>query len=111
MSSNLGIASVAVTAVGCRATGVAVGGATITATVTKGSETTSAGAEITVAPPPFPPLQVFFEPGSITISQSETTEMVLMVLGGDPGASTSWTCTAGDTDVALVAVTTTGCQV
>ena len=47
-TSNSGIASVAGTASGCRATGMAVGGATITATVTKGSESTSVGAEITV---------------------------------------------------------------
>ena len=47
-TSNSGIASVASTASGCRATGVAIGGATITATVTKGDESTSVGAEITV---------------------------------------------------------------
>ena len=47
-SSNTGIASVATTAVGCQATGVAIGGATITATVTKGTETTNVGSQITV---------------------------------------------------------------
>ena len=36
------------TATGCQATGVALGGATITAVVTKGSESTNVGSEITV---------------------------------------------------------------
>ena len=47
-SSNTGIASVTTTAVGCQATGVALGGVTITATVTKGTETTNVGAQLTV---------------------------------------------------------------
>ena len=47
-SSNTGIASVTTTAVGCQATGIAVGGVTITATVTKGTETTNVGAQLTV---------------------------------------------------------------
>lgn len=51
-SSNTGIASVEVTASGCRVTGVSPGGATITATATNGSETSSVGAELTVIEPP-----------------------------------------------------------
>lgn len=47
-SSNTSVATVAQTATGCRATGVANGNASITATVTKGGESSSAGAQISV---------------------------------------------------------------
>ena len=47
-SSNTGIATASTTSVGCQATGVAAGGVTITAVVTKGSETVNVGARLTV---------------------------------------------------------------
>jgi len=48
-SSNTGVATVSTTASGCRATGVASGSASITATVTKGNQSSNAGAQLTVA--------------------------------------------------------------
>ena len=47
-SSNTGIATVSNAGAGCQATGVAAGGVTITAAVTKGSETINVGAQLTV---------------------------------------------------------------
>ena len=47
-SSNTGIATASTTSAGCQATGVAAGGVTITAAVTKGSETVNVGAQLTV---------------------------------------------------------------
>ena len=47
-SSNTGIATASDTGAGCQATGVAAGGVTITAAVTKGSETVNVGAQLTV---------------------------------------------------------------
>jgi hypothetical protein len=48
-SSNTGVATVATTDSGCRATGVAAGSASITATVTKGNQSSNAGAQLTVS--------------------------------------------------------------
>jgi hypothetical protein len=48
-SSNTGVATVSTTDSGCRATGVASGSASITATVTKGNQSSNAGAQLTVA--------------------------------------------------------------
>ena len=47
-SSDVAVATVEMTDTGCRATAVAGGGATITAAVTKGSETTNIAAQLTV---------------------------------------------------------------
>ena len=47
-SSNTGIATVSSTSAGCQATGVVAGDVTITASVTKGSETINVGAGLTV---------------------------------------------------------------
>ena len=47
-SSNTGIATASDTGAGCQATGVVAGGVTITAAVTKGSETVNVGAQLTV---------------------------------------------------------------
>ncbi len=48
-SSNTGVATVSTTDSGCRATGVAAGSASITATVTKGNQSSNAGAQLVVA--------------------------------------------------------------
>ena len=48
-SSDVAVATVETTATGCRATAVAGGGATITAAVTKGSESTNVAAQLTVS--------------------------------------------------------------
>ena len=59
-SSNTGIATASNTGAGCQATGVAAGGVTITAAVTKGNETVNVGAQLTVRPdPPDPPPAAF----------------------------------------------------
>ena len=47
-SSNTGIATASNAGAGCQVTGVAAGGVTITAAVTKGSETLNVGAQLTV---------------------------------------------------------------
>ena len=50
-SSDTTIATDSVTTSGCQATGVAPGGVTITAAVTKGSETGNVGSQLTVMGP------------------------------------------------------------
>ena len=50
-SSDTAIATASVASAGCEATGVAPGGVTITAMVTKGSETGNAGSQLTVMGP------------------------------------------------------------
>ena len=50
-SSDTAIATASVASAGCQATGVAPGGVTITATVTKGSETGNVGSQLTVMGP------------------------------------------------------------
>ena len=47
-SSNTGIATVSVVSAGCQATGVAAGGVTITAAVSKSGESVNVGAQLTV---------------------------------------------------------------
>jgi hypothetical protein len=49
-SSNTGVASVNTTESGCRVTGAAAGNASITVTVTKGTLSSNAGAQVTVNP-------------------------------------------------------------
>ena len=51
-SSNTGIATVATTGTGCRATGVGTGGVVISAAVTNGNETVNVGVELRVTLPP-----------------------------------------------------------
>ena len=50
-SSDTAIATASVTSAGCQATGVAAGGVTITATVTKGSESGNVGSQLSVMGP------------------------------------------------------------
>ena len=47
-SSNTGIATVSSTSAGCQATGIAAGGVTVTASVSKSGETVNVGAQLTV---------------------------------------------------------------
>ena len=54
-SSNTGIATASSTSTGCQATGIAASSVTITAVVTKGSETVNVGAELTVVSDALPP--------------------------------------------------------
>lgn len=110
-SSNVLVASVILADGGCEVTGDGPGGATITATVPKGTETIDAHAEVTVLESPFAPLQVFFQPGSAVMRQGEALELALLLLGGNPGAQTTWTCTAADPAIVAAAVTDPGCAV
>ncbi|TVP42280.1 MAG: hypothetical protein EA350_16675 [Gemmatimonadales bacterium] len=68
-SSASGVASVATTDTGCRATGVAAGNASITVTVTKGNQSANAGAQVTVT-------SVTVAPATITIASIQQ--------GGEP---------------------------
>ncbi|CAN5687933.1 hypothetical protein BH23GEM11_BH23GEM11_13820 [soil metagenome] len=68
-SSASGVASVATTDTGCRATGAAAGNASITVTVTKGNQSANAGAQVTVT-------SVTTSPATISISS--------ITQGGDP---------------------------
>ena len=54
-SSNTGIATASSASAGCQATGIAASSVTITAVVTKGSETVNVGAELTVVSDALPP--------------------------------------------------------
>lgn len=56
------VGTAVVTATGCRVTGVAVGSTTVTASVTKGTQSASAGGQITVS-------QIPVEPAQISIAQ------------------------------------------
>ena len=78
-SSNTGIATASTTSAGCQATGVAAGGVTITAVVTKGSETVNVGSQLTVTSdegPTQPTGQpAFILIGGINDSDGATAEM------------------------------------
>ena len=78
-SSNTGIATASTMSAGCQATGVAAGGVTITAVVTKGSETVNVGSQLTVTSDDGP-TQPTGQPAFILISginnsQGATAEM------------------------------------
>ena len=115
-SSNTGIATVSVTGSGCQATGVAAGGVTITATVTKGSETANVGSQLTVnAPPPF---EATIAPASQSVAVGSSVVFAVNASGGYTGMmgmddmmmGASWTCASSDDAIATVAVTDAGCQ-
>jgi uncharacterized protein YjdB/protocatechuate 3,4-dioxygenase beta subunit len=110
-SSNTSVASVAVTAAGCRATSVAAGTASITATVTKGNQSANAGAQLTVVAPPTPPttpLQVSISPSNQTIGIGEAAIFAVGITGGS--GTLSHTCTSSAPGVASVAKTDAGCE-
>ena len=115
-SSNTGIATVSVTGSGCQATGVAAGGVTITATVTKGSETANVGSQLTVnAPPPF---EATIAPASQSVAVGSSVVFAVNASGGYTGMmgmddmmmGASWTCASSDDAIATVEVTDAGCQ-
>jgi len=72
-----GVATVAQTATGCRATGVAAGNTSITVTVTKGDQSANAGAGITVTPVANEPARLSI--GSVT--QANVTANINAVQG------------------------------
>ena len=115
-SSNTGIATVSVTGSGCQATGVAAGGVTITATVTKGSETANVGSQLTVTAPP--PFDATIAPASQSVAVGSSVVFAVNASGGYTGMmgmddmmmGASWTCASSDDAIATVAVTDAGCQ-
>ena len=109
-SSNTGIATVSNAAAGCQATGVAAGGVTITAAVTKGGETVNVGAQLVVTSPPTPPLVVTVTPQSTTVAVGGTADFVLDISGGNESADPRWTCSSSDPAIATVEATDLGCR-
>ena len=110
-SSNTGIASASVTASGCQATGVAAGGVTITAVVTKGSETTNVGARLTVTAAPAPPaFEASIAPASATVAVGSSVVFAVNTSGGDMMMAASWECSSSDPAIATATTTDSGCE-
>ena len=105
-SSDIAVATTLVTGSGCAATGVAGGSATITAEITKGSDTREVTAALEVRPPP---LAVSISPASAVVEVGASVEFTLLVSGGAPGAVPSWTCRSSDIAVATASATDSGC--
>ena len=110
-SSNTGIATVSVTSAGCQATGVAAGGVTITATVSKGNETANVGSQLTVTAPPAPPaFEASIAPESQSVAVGSSVVFAVNTSGGDMMMAASWTCASSDPAIATVETTDAGCQ-
>ena len=116
-SSNTGIATVTQTSAGCQATGVAAGGVTITASVSKSGETANVGAQLTVtAPPPPPPFEASIAPASQSVAVGSSVVFAVNTSGGYTGMmmgdmmmAASWTCASSDAAIATVETTDAGC--
>ena len=116
-SSNTGIATASTTTAGCQATGVAAGGVTITAAVTKGSETANVGSQLTVtgspAPPPF---EAAIAPASATVAVGSSAVFAVNTSGGYTGMTgdmmmaASWECSSSDPAIATATTTEAGCE-
>ena len=117
-SSNTGIATVSVTSAGCQATGVAAGGVTITASVSKSGETANVGAQLTVTSPPAPPpFEASIAPESQSVAVGSSVVFAVNTSGGYTGMmmgdmmmAASWTCSSSDPAIATVETTDAGCQ-
>ena len=118
-SSNTGIATASTTSAGCQATGVAAGGVTITASVTKGNETANVGSQLTVTSPPAPPpFEASIAPESQSVAVGSSVVFAVNTSGGYTGMTgmdgmmmaASWTCSSSDPDIAMVETTEAGCQ-
>ena len=110
-SSNTGIATVTQTSAGCQATGVAAGGVTITASVSKSGETANVGAQLTVtAPPAPPPFEASIAPESQSVAVGSSVVFAVNTSGGDMMMAASWTCASSDPAIATVETTDAGCQ-
>ena len=110
-SSNTGIATVSNASAGCQATGVAAGSVTITAAVTKGSETVNVGSQLTVTGEPPDPLTATMIPASATVEVGEATNFTVNYSGGVTTAFASWICTSSNPTVATAIMIPNGCQV
>ena len=110
-SSDEAIATASKTDAGCQATGVAAGGVTINAAVTKGSETTNVGSQLTVtAPPAPPPFEASIAPESATVAVGSSAVFAINTSGGAADATASWVCTSSDEAIATASKTDAGCQ-
>ena len=106
-SSDTEAATTSVTSSGCSATGVAAGSVTITATIMKGGQTTTATASLVLLPPP---LVVSMSPAAAEVEIGGTATFTIQTSGGAPGSTASWTCASSDTGVAATSVTDSGCS-
>ena len=106
-SADTTVASAALTASGCSATGAGTGTTTVTATVTRGAFTAAASASLRVTPPP---LTATLSPPGDTVQTGQTVEFTLQITGGDASADPDWTCASADTSVASAAQTASGCS-
>ncbi len=89
-TSNSGVASVAGSGTGCSVTGVAPGAATVTASVTKGSQTNQAGASVVVLEDTSVPATVVIEKvtqGTLAtpVALNSITRQIEVTLNIDPG--------------------------
>ena len=116
-SSNTGIATASVTSSGCQAMGVAAGGVTITATVTKGSETANVGSRLTVTgAPALPPFEASIAPASATVAVGSSAVFAVNTSGGATGMmgdmmmAASWECSSSDPAIATATTTEAGCE-
>ena len=105
------------TSAGCQATGVAAGGVTITATVSKGNETANVGSQLTVtAPAAPPPFEASIAPASQSVAVGSSVVFAVNTSGGytammgDMMMAASWTCASSDPAIATVETTDAGCQ-
>ena len=117
-SSNTGIATASNTPSGCQATGVAAGGVTITAAVTKGSETANVGSRLTVTRPPAPPpFEASIAPASQSVAVGSSVVFAVNASGGytemmmgDTMMGASWECSSSDPAIATATTTDSGCE-
>ena len=116
-SSNTGIATVTQTSTGCQATGVAAGGVTITANVSKSGETANVGSQLTVTAPAVAPFEATIAPTSASVAVGSSVVFAVNASGGYTGMmmdgmmmGASWTCSSSDPAIATVETTDAGCQ-
>ena len=109
-SSDTEVATTSVTSAGCSATGVAAGSVTITASIMKGGQTSTATASLEVLPPPPPPLVISISPASAEVEIGGTVAFTIHVSGGAPGSTATWTCGSSNTGIATTSVTDSGCS-
>ena len=110
-SSDPTVATAQAISTGCQATSISAGSATITAMVTKGSQTANIAARLTVSgppPPPPPPLTAIITPPSVEVGVGGLVDFAVGTSGASGDAS--WTCTSSDAAVATVETTDTGCR-
>ena len=106
-SADTTVALAAHTASGCSATGIGAGNTSITATVTRGTETATASVGLRVTQPP---LVGALAPVGDTVRTGQIAQFTIEITGGDTSTQPAWTCVSADTLVASAAVTSFGCS-